>query len=146
LFMGAGSFIHRTGKTDVRDMHGIGIAMPVTTLCFTAVSLGLIGIPPTGGFISKWQLAQGALSLTGVVSWIGPACLLLSALLTAGYLLTIVIHGYFPDSQTTIAPVRKETSPIMWTPMAGFALLSVLIGMFPNELITLIRNIAAGIL
>ena len=61
--MGAGSVIHMTGKTYVDEIYGIGKRMPKTILAFTVVSLGLIGIPPTGGFVSKWFLAQGALTL-----------------------------------------------------------------------------------
>lgn len=51
-----------------------------------------MGIPPALGFVSKWYLAQGALNMTGVAaffSWFAPMILLLSALLTAGYLFPI---------------------------------------------------------
>ena len=57
--------------------------MPVTMWCFTLVSVGLVGIPPCLGFVSKWYLAQGALSMSGVpgfFSWLAPAILLISAL------------------------------------------------------------------
>ena len=48
------------------------------------------------GFFSKWQLAQGALaSGVGVFSWLGPVVLLVSALLTGGYLLPISSDGFF---------------------------------------------------
>mgnify|MGYP002508198560 CR=1 FL=1 len=61
LFLGASAVIYRTGATRVEDLRGIGKGMPVTIWCYTIVSLGLIGIPPLSGFISKWYLATGAL-------------------------------------------------------------------------------------
>ena len=99
LFLCAGAIIYMTGKTRVEELKGIGKEMPLLMWCYTIVSLGLIGIPPTGGFISKWYLAMGSLE-TGIpgFSWIGPVVLLVSALLTAGYLLPITIQGFFPGA------------------------------------------------
>ncbi len=85
LFLCAGAIIYKTGKTRVEEMRGIGREMPLTMWCFTIASLGLIGIPPTGGFISKWYLAIGSLkSGLPVLAVLGPIVLLVSALLTAG--------------------------------------------------------------
>lgn len=101
LFLIAGAIIFYTGWTRVEDMKGLGRFMPVTLACHTLVSLALVGIPPTSGFISKWYLALGALSSgTGVWEYAGPAVLLVSALLTAGYLLPLSIHGFFPGEET----------------------------------------------
>ena len=99
LFLIAGAVIFYTGLTRVEDMRGLGRIMPVTLACHTLVSLTLVGIPPTSGFISKWYLAQGALSSgTGAWEYVGPAVLLVSALLTAGYLLPLAIDGFFPGT------------------------------------------------
>lgn len=99
LFLTAGIFIFRTGKTRVDEYAGIGKRMGVTLWCYTFASLALIGIPPFGGFTSKWYLAQGALqSETGIFRVLGPAVLLISALLTAGYLLPITIRGSCRES------------------------------------------------
>ena len=99
LFLCAGAIIHQTGKIYVRDLRGIGKEMPITTWCWTIASLGLIGIPPTGGFVSKWQLATGSLE-TGLAGFdvVGPIILIVSALLTAAYLLPVTINGFFPGS------------------------------------------------
>lgn len=95
LFLTAGIFIFCCNKTRVEELTGIGKQMSGTLWCFTFASLALIGIPPASGFISKWYLAQGALEApVGVLRWIGPAVLLLSALLTAGYLLPVVLRGF----------------------------------------------------
>ncbi len=97
LFLTAGIFIFKCGKTRVSELRGIGKQMPVTLWCYTFASLALIGIPPTSGFISKWHLAQGALSADiGVFRYLGPVVLLVSALLTAGYLLPVTINGFLP--------------------------------------------------
>ncbi len=136
LFLAAGAVIHQTGKTRVSELEGIGKEMPVTIWCFTLVSLGLIGIPPTGGFISKWSLAQGALSSgTGFFEWLAPAVLLLSALLTAGYLLPVTIHGFFPGKDYDYASLtRRECSWLMLVPMLLCVVFTFLGGMFPQVL------------
>ena len=97
LFLSTGSVIHETGKTRAQEWLGIGKEMPVTLWCFTFASLSLIGIPPAAGFISKWNLCVGALySGRSVFYVVGPVVLLLSALLTAGYLLPVTIRGFLP--------------------------------------------------
>jgi len=102
LFLTAGIFIFRGNLSRVDQLEGIGKKMPKTLWCFTFASLALVGIPPMSGFISKWYLAQGALEANiGVFGWVGPAVLLVSALLTAGYLLPVVTNGFFPKKKET---------------------------------------------
>ena len=145
LFMSAGAVIHKTEKTQIDDLRGIGKQMPLTMTLFTVVSLGLIGIPPTGGFISKWNLAQGALSMSLSWNWVGPALLLVSAILTAAYLLSVSIRGFFPGGDGSEF-TKNEVTLRMLVPMAVFAALTVLLGMFPSGLISFFTGIAQAIL
>lgn len=137
LFLCAGAIIYTTGKTRVNELRGIGKEMPLLTWCYTIVSLGLIGIPPTGGFVSKWYLAEGALSSgIPVFDWLGPVILLVSALLTAGYLLPVTIQGFFPGADYDYRTFqKKEPSWFMTIPVLILTILSVLIGLFPNGLV-----------
>ena len=149
LFLTAGIFIFKCHKTRVEELNGIGKQMPKTLWCYTFASLALIGIPPTSGFVSKWYLAQGALEANvGVFGWLGPVVLLISALLTAGYLLPITIKGFFPGSDADAAAlsVNMEPSRGLLIPLAVFAALSVLLGLLPNPLISFAGQIAAGVL
>ena len=98
LFMCAGAFIHQLGLRNVADLKGIGKRMPVTLSCFTAAALSLVGIPPMGGFTAKWMIAAGAIGNKGIVLTIlPPVILLISAILTAGYLLPVTVDGFFPE-------------------------------------------------
>ncbi len=137
LFLVAGAIIIQTGCTRVDELRGIGKRMPVTMWCYTIASLGLIGIPPTGGFISKWYLATGALdSGIKVFSIAGPVVLLISALLTAGYLLPISIQGFLPGEDFNADSVKKcEPDKYMLLPVIVLTGLSVLLGLFPNPVI-----------
>lgn len=152
LFMSAGAVIHQTGLTRVDELEGIGKRMPRTIWCFTLVSVGLVGIPPCLGFVSKWYLAQGALSMAGVpgfYAWLAPAVLLVSALLTAGYLLTVSIRGFFPGRSESEPPRTWEKCDpgwIMLVPLLLFTVLSVVLGMFPGGLIRLFGSIAGSVL
>lgn len=142
LFLSAGALIFITGHTKVNDFMGLGKRMPVLFWCYTIVSLGLIGIPPTSGVISKWYLATGCLEsgLAGL-SWIGPAALLLSALLTAGYLLPISIHAFLKE--TDYEAVRndyREPRPLMLAPIMILAVLTLVFGLYPTPLIQLIQD------
>lgn len=151
LFLCAGAIIYLSGCTKVDDLRGIGKKMPVMLWCYTIVSLGLIGIPPFGGFTSKWFICVGAME-TGVpvFSWLGPVVLLVSALLTAGYLLPISINGFLPgkDFEKQVASAKtediadggkyhayitvKEPKPIMLIPIIILTLLSVAVGIWPG--------------
>ena len=110
----------------------------------TLLSLSLIGIPPAGGFVSKWYLAVGSLSSdTGVFRWLGPLVLLLSALLTAGYLLPIAMRGFFPGEEAQSKGfVRKEADSVMLIPILLLTILAVVPGMFPGGLLSFINQIA----
>lgn len=141
LFLCAGAIIYLTGCTKVNELRGIGKKMPVMLWCYTIVSLGLIGIPPFGGFASKWYLCVGALnSNIKVFSWLGPVVLLVSALLTAGYLLPISINGFMPGKDFKIEEneaLSKAHEPklIMLVPIIVLTLISIFIGVFPEVLI-----------
>lgn len=147
LFLCVGAVIYKTGKTNADDMTGIGKEMPVTIWCYTFASLALIGIPPASGFISKWHLAMGALN-SGIelFSWLGPAVLLISALLTAGYLLPVTIKGFLPGADFDYEHLqKKEPALIMVVPLVILAAFSLLLGLFPNPLINYMDQIAAAL-
>jgi len=144
LFMNAGTIIYKTGKTKVDELLAIGKQMPITMWCYTLVSITLIGIPPTSGFVSKWYLATGALSSEiNVFSWLGPVILLISALLTAGYLLPITIKGFFPGADFDYTTLKsEEPSALMYVPMIIMTVIAIGLGMFPGILTDAIAIVA----
>lgn len=148
LFMSAGAVIYKTGLERVDELKGIGKKMPVVMWSFTLCSLALVGIPPASGFISKWYLATGSLaSGVQVITWLGPVVLLISALLTAGYLLPITIEGFFPGPDFDYKHLkRQDPTRLMIVPIVTLAALAVLLGVFPNAIIAYVTNLVASIL
>jgi len=147
LFLSAGAIINRTGKTRVDALVGIGKQMPIVMWCYTLVSCALIGIPPTCGFISKWFLAEGALAMDLAANWAGPCVLLVSAVLTAGYLLPITIRGFFPGADFNYGTlVKAEPSWLMTLPLIILAAAAVLLGMFPGTLSGFLQTIIDAVL
>lgn len=145
LFLTAGIFIFRTGKTKVEEYTAIGRQMKVTLWCYTFASLGLIGIPPMSGFISKWYLAQGALqSDTGIFRILGPVILLVSALLTAGYLLPVTMKGFLPGKDTVVEE-KREHIDIMTAVLLVLTVLTILLGLLPNPLTRYAGDIAVSL-
>jgi multicomponent Na+:H+ antiporter subunit D len=133
LFMAAGAIIIATNFTLVDQLVGIGKRMPRTMVCFSAAALSIIGIPPMSGFISKWYLASAALNFESrVIGYLGVAMLILSALMTAGYLLPIVVRGFFPGKDVLVE--RREVGPQMTAPMMLLGAAVLLFGLFPNGL------------
>lgn len=145
LFLCAGIIIHETKAERVDEMAGIGKKMPAMLTGFAIVSMGLVGIPPLSGFISKWYLCVGSLNEgIPVFSYLGVAMLLVSALLTAGYLLPIVIKGFIPGKDYEEGtPEKIRVSPLMLYPVIILAVITILFGVVPGSLIGAIRDMAA---
>jgi multicomponent Na+:H+ antiporter subunit D len=92
LFFCAGSIIVFAHKTEISTMDGLGRRMPWTMGAFFLGSLSIIGLPPMGGSWSKWYLALGAAEIDQPI-FIG--VLMLSSLLSIGYLMPIVGRAFF---------------------------------------------------
>ncbi|SKC88959.1 complex I subunit 5 family protein [Maledivibacter halophilus] len=140
LFFCAGVIYYMTGKKDIHEIKGIGKEMPITMGCFTIASISLIGIPPTNGFVSKWFLALGGLDENKILFVV---ILLLSAILTAGYLLPIVITAFFPGHNEKI--IKKEPPLPMLIPIVILTVIIVVLGLFPNIVLHFIEDIVKGI-
>lgn len=146
LFLVAGSFIHNTGKHRVEEFVGFGKSMPKTLWGFTFAALALIGIPPASGFVSKWYLALGALdSGLGVYAWLAPVVLLISALLTAGYLLPITVSGFFPGKDAVLPERNSEGGWAMVAPIWILAGLTLILGLCAGQLVPILESLAASL-
>ncbi|MEX2614679.1 MAG: monovalent cation/H+ antiporter subunit D family protein [Alphaproteobacteria bacterium] len=91
LFFCAGAIMVATHKTNVSQMDGLGRKMPFTMLAYLIGALCVIGVPPLGGFWSKWHLVSGAFD-AGM--WLVVTVFLVSTLLNVAYLLPPVVRAF----------------------------------------------------
>ncbi|RSZ64778.1 monovalent cation/H+ antiporter subunit D family protein [Corynebacterium hylobatis] len=96
LFFCAGLFAESLGAKRIDQLDGLGRRMPGTSVAFTVAAFGMIGLPPTAGFISKWQLGLGALD--SAHPWV-VGVLLASSLLNALYFLPVVYRLWFREPE-----------------------------------------------
>jgi multicomponent Na+:H+ antiporter subunit D len=136
LFLCAGSIYVSTHKTDVSQLSGLAKQMPWTMAAFTLATVSLVGIPPASGFVSKWYLAVGSMERGSVWTL---AVLLISSLLSAAYLIPIVYRAYFEELPDAAEHSVVEV-PWMVVPLVLTALASVLLGLYPNPVLTLARS------
>ncbi len=127
LFFCAGAIYVNLHRQDISELDGIAKVMPFTMASFTIASMGLAGIPPINGFLSKWYLAMGSIEGDMVIPVV---ILVVSGALNAGYFFPIVHRAYFRRGQGLSG--HGEASPFMVVPIMITALLSVVLGVFPN--------------
>lgn len=105
LFFCAGAIFVASGKKYVSELRGLGRKMPITMGAFMIGSLSVIGLPPLGGFVSKWYIALGALDRDA--TWV-VAVLLISSLLNVFYLLPVAVTAFFRTDDSEEDQVIKE--------------------------------------
>jgi formate hydrogenlyase subunit 3/multisubunit Na+/H+ antiporter MnhD subunit len=96
LFFCAGNLAETLGIHKISDMAGVGRRMPLTMAAFTVGALGMIGIPPTVGFVSKWYLCLGSIAAE---NWWVFAVLIVSSLLNGIYFLPIIVSAWFGEQK-----------------------------------------------
>jgi multicomponent Na+:H+ antiporter subunit D len=92
LFFAAGNYAETLGIHRVSEMNGVGRRMPWTTATFAVGALGMIGVPPLAGFVSKFYLKSGAIEAGE--GWV-TLVLAASSLLNAAYFLPILYRAWF---------------------------------------------------
>ena len=131
LFLCAGVFIVVLDAHRVEELKGIGKRLPVTMWCFMIAALSLVGIPPMGGFVSKWKIAAAALTgAPGIFTVLAPVVLLISALLTAGYLFPVVVDAFFPGKDFEGEGTFSEPGILMDGAMIALCITALLAGLF----------------
>lgn len=146
-FFCAGAIIHQTGKQYVHELDGMGYRMPCVFGIFTVSALALMGVPGLAGFISKWNLASAAVESSNPVAYFGIACLLISALLTAIYMLTIVVRAFFPGKDFDDSSIKEFKDPNwkMLLPLFVFVFFIIAFGLYSQPLTDFFRDVAAGL-
>jgi multicomponent Na+:H+ antiporter subunit D len=142
LFFCAGAIAVATGKKYISEMVGIGKRMPVTMVAFFIGSLSVIGLPPTGGFFSKWYLVLGTLQADQMPMLI---VLLGSSLLNAAYFLPIVYKAFFCTPEESMFENTIQEAPI-WcvAPLVVTAVISVVLFFYPTLFLNLAKLAIGG--
>ncbi len=149
LFMMAGSLSFQTGTYSLSKLGGLAGKMPYTAVIGMIGLLTLFGIPPTSGFMSEWIMFTGVLQ-TGIhdqnslrVALFGFG--LLTTVLSSAYLLWMYKRIFFGRLPQELVKVRDSNRFIIIT-MAALAGLSLIIGVYPDPLLTAITTYVQGML
>lgn len=128
LFAAAGVLLLCLGSVRLADLAGLGRRMPWTFAAILVAGLGMIGLPPTAGFASKWALVV-AFAEQG--RWTVLAAVLLSSLLALVYVGRVIEVGWFREPAQTAMAVRtppRAMVAMMWVLVVA----SVYFGLFPD--------------
>jgi multicomponent Na+:H+ antiporter subunit D len=124
LFFAAGAIYVAAKKTELPQLAGLGRRMPLTMTAFTIGALSMIGVPPTGGFVSKWYILAGAFEADNYVALF---TIIASTVLNAAYFLPIVYAVWFVKE----APGGKEHGEAPWPAVLALTVTAALtIGFF----------------
>ena len=143
-FFAAGAVMHKTGRNYVYELDGLGRKMPVTFACFTASALSLMGMPPFAGFLSKWNIVAAAREAGGVLGVCAVTVLLYSALMTAIYMLSVVVRVYFPPKDEDLSKNAGITDPgwKMLLPLVIFVVVFTGMGIYSKPFMEFLRVIS----
>lgn len=133
-----------SGKEYINELDGMGRKMPKIFTIFTIGGLAVMGVPGLCGFVSKWNLVQAALELNSPLAIAGIVSLLISAILTAIYMLSITVRAFvtpegFDDSHLSGI---KDPGLRMMLPLYIFVVCIIVLGLNSAPLIEFFETIA----
>jgi multicomponent Na+:H+ antiporter subunit D len=141
LFFAAGAIYTASKKTEIGQLSGIGRRMPWTMTAFTIGALSMIGVPPTGGFVSKWFILAGAFQADNYVAIF---TIITSTVLNAAYFLPIVFIAWF-GRETEGAGAHHGEAPLpIIIALTTTAALTILFFLFNGPVIALEAQIFGG--
>lgn len=138
-FLSAGSLIHHADTRDIDELRGIGRTMPLTAFSLLVAVLGLGGVPPMNGFVSKVILFNSAMD--SGMAWLTVAGVLNSAL-SMGYYL-IVMRSLLATPKESHG-LHEAPLPMLGVTMFMAALI-ILFGFYPQPVIQIANQAAIGL-
>lgn len=141
LFFAAGAIYVASKKTEVSQLRGIGRRMPWTMAAFTIGALSMIGVPPTGGFVSKWFILAGAFEAD---NFIAIFTIIASTALNAAYFLPILYMAWF-EAPAKDDKHHGEAPPAAVAALTITAILTLAFFLFNGPVIRLEQQLISGI-
>ena len=141
LFFAAGAIYVAAKKTEVFQLKGIGYRMPFTMVAFTIGALSMIGVPPTGGFVSKWYILAGAFEADNYVALM---TIIASTALNAAYFLPIVYLAWFAREDEPVANPHGEAPWPAVLALTITAALTIAFFLFNGPVLELERQVVMG--
>jgi multicomponent Na+:H+ antiporter subunit D len=145
LFMCAGAIFVALNTRKISEMSGIGRKMPFTMGAFGVASLSMIGVPLVCGFVTKWYLAIGTMQAHQLIFLV---VLLVSTILNTAYFFPVVFRAFFGkpneallDDPSTQNNGLREAPAIMVIPLVITALFSVLLGLYPDYFLNIVKAV-----
>ena len=136
LFFIAGVAFYQYGVRTIDDLGRVGKQAPWLTGSLIVVALGMIGLPPTGGFFGKWNIILGALEASNYVS---VAAVLLTTLLTLAYFVKL-FEGIFRQTSTGF-DLQFGEFPLSFKMTLGVTSAAImLLGLFSSPIVQLLLN------
>ena len=148
LFFTAGAVLVRTERTQIESLRGLSSVMPKICVVYTVAALALMGMPMLPGFVSKWMIGVAAVAHATPMAYVGAIAVLISAVLTAIYLMSVVVAMYFrplEEGHGAVAGVRNDPSWKMLLPLYILVGAIVLCGLFSNNVTQALTAIASGV-
>ncbi len=136
LFFLAGVAICQYGVRTVEDMGRIGKQAPWLTGALVVVALGMIGLPPTGGFFGKWYIILGALEAN---NYIAVAAVLLSTLLTLAYFVKLFEAIFRQPTTQSEMPLGEIPLPFKLS-LGTTAAAVIILGLFSDPIVQFLLN------
>jgi multicomponent Na+:H+ antiporter subunit D len=146
-FFCAGAIMYKTGRSYIHELDGFGRKMPKVFIIYTISGLALMGVPGLCGFVSKWNLAKAAVESGTPLAYVGIAGLLVSALLTAIYMLTVSVRAFFPGKNFDYNTISDVQDPnwMMIVPLVLFVIAMFYFGLHATPVINALEAIAAAV-
>jgi multicomponent Na+:H+ antiporter subunit D len=133
LFFCAGILAETLGLHRVSELRGVGRRLPLTMTAFSIAALGMIGLPPVAGFVTKWYLGVGAIETDRPEVLV---VLVTSSALNAAYFLPILYAAWFqapdPDASWPVRPARSRAEAPL--PLLGPALTTAALALLAGVL------------
>ena len=142
LFLALAAIFYRINSVNIKDMAGLGKAMPFSMAAFLIGGLSLIGVPLTVGFVSKWYLILAALEN----GWWPVAILILFSSLLAVIYIWKIIEVTYLTTRPKEAPEVTEVSLQMLIPIWALVCANIYFGIDTDLTVSVAESIAQALI
>ncbi|HEX5580701.1 MAG TPA: hydrogen gas-evolving membrane-bound hydrogenase subunit E [Gemmatimonadaceae bacterium] len=132
LFFSAGSVLHATGLTKLRQMGGLARFLPVTAVAAALASLSMAGLPPFLGFISKEFLFEAQIESSWDAIPLAVAVLVNAVMVGVAGVVTLRPFFMNPERVRAVRAVRHGETPGLLVGPVTLSLLGLVISLEPD--------------